>query len=149
MMRGAIARSQSAPAGTSIEFADWYQGPAEWWFSAGAEAGVCEPNPEARGRGWRDCRRPSEALARSERSDGVLVHHFVDTVTRPYTLRARWCPSVGSTTETGSLAIRVHRPNVFAALTRFLSFDRGRRRSGVTGHLPRELRDAVDGSLHV
>lgn len=58
------------------------------------EAGVWEPSPESRGRGWRDCRRPLEALAHSERSDGVFIHHVVDAESRPYTLRARWCHDV-------------------------------------------------------
>lgn len=74
-----------------IKFADWYAGPAERWFVAAAEAGVWEPSPESRGRGWRDCRRPLEALAHSERSDGVLIHHLVDAESRPYAFRARWC----------------------------------------------------------
>lgn len=85
------ANAVGGPLEPLIKFADWYPGLAERWVVAATEAGVWEPRPESRGRGWRDCRRPLEALAHSERSDGVLIHHFVDAESRPYALRARWC----------------------------------------------------------
>ena len=85
------ATAVSGPLEPLIKYADWYPGLAERWFVAAAEAGVWKPNPESRGRGWRDCRRPSEALAHSERFDGVLIHHMVKAESRPYALLARWC----------------------------------------------------------
>jgi hypothetical protein len=74
-----------------ITFATWYPAVVQRWFDAATSSGVWEAGREP-GRAGRDyCRHPSEALAHAERPDGVVVHFVVDTASRPYAFRARWC----------------------------------------------------------
>jgi len=74
-----------------IKFAAWHPPVARRWFDAAAESGVwegdSEPDPSARA----DCHRSSESLSHARRSDGLIVHFVVDTDSRPYAFRARWC----------------------------------------------------------
>ena len=74
-----------------VKFATWYPAVAQRWFDAATTGGVWDGGREP-GRSARDdCRSESEALSHAERSDGVMVHFVVETASRPYAFRARWC----------------------------------------------------------
>lgn len=74
-----------------VKFATWYPAVAQRWFDAATASGVWDGSREP-GRSARDyCRHASESLSHAERSDGVMVHFVVDTDSRPFAFRARWC----------------------------------------------------------
>ncbi len=76
---------------TLVKFATWYPAIVQRWFDAAAAIGVWEDGREP-GRSARDyCRHAAESLGHAERADGVVVHFVVETATRPYAFRARWC----------------------------------------------------------
>jgi hypothetical protein len=79
------------PCEPLIRFATWYPAVVQRWFDAAAASGVWEGGrePGRVARGY--CRHPSQALSHAERGDGLVVHFVVDTTSRPYAFRARWC----------------------------------------------------------
>jgi hypothetical protein len=83
------AVAAGGPLEPLIKFATWYPPVIERWLAVAAGAGVWEQGPEPGRSGREYCRHASETLAHAERSDGAMVHFVIDTVSRPYSFRAR------------------------------------------------------------